>query len=230
MELIVDSNEPKFFAENIECEVKALPEGDFWIVGNDKKVVIERKTWDDAYNSWVQKRLEEQVSRIIENHKDYILLIEGNKQSSRLWRSKQFHQLDSLQKFLNRMSVEAIPVIYTSSKKDTCSYLTYLSKRIEGGEYGKLIRKTTILKSSRNKYHNIMSMIPGITIERSKKLYDLFNSLPDFINNIEKAIELDAENKRWITNVKKIQAFIEEEWGTTPNQEIIKLVPQDEGQ
>ena len=75
-----------------------------------------------------------------------------------------------------------------------------------------------------------MSMIPGITIERSKKLYDLFNNLPEFINNIEKAIELDAENKRWITNVKKIQAFIEEEWGTTPNQEIIKLVPQDEGQ
>ena len=66
-----------------------------------------------------------------------------------------------------------------------------------------------------------MSLIPGITIDRSKKLYDLFDSLPDFINNTEKAIMLDENNKRWHTNVKKIQSFINENWKLTPEREII---------
>ena len=218
MVLSVDSNEPSYFGNNLECEIKPLPEGDFWIEINERRIVVERKTWDDAYNSWMQKRLEEQISRILENHEDYILLIEGNKQSSRLWRNKQFHQLDSLQKFLNRMSLEAIPVIYTSSKKDTCSYLNYLSKRVEEGKFMHLIRKTTVLKSSRNKYHNIMSMIPGITIDRSKSLYDFFDSLPDFINNVERAKELDEENKRWHTNVDKIKIFIDRAWEIIGNE------------
>jgi ERCC4-type nuclease len=221
MVIFVDSQEPPHFCNNLDCEVKALPEGDFWIELKGKRVVIERKTWDDAYNSWMQKRLEEQISRILENHDDYILLIEGNKQSSRLWRNKQFHQLESLQKFLNRMSLEVIPVIYTTSKRDTCSYLNYLSKRIDSGEYMHLIRKTTVLKSSRNKYHNIMSLIPGITIERSKLLFDLFDDLPDFINNVDKAITLDSENKRWITNVRKIKEFILCSWENTPERELI---------
>jgi len=222
MAIIIDSNEPPHFKNHLEAETKGLPEGDFWIEsGEEQRIIVERKTWDDAYNSWKQNRLEEQVSRIISKHSDYVLVIEGNKQGSRLWRNKQMNQLKGLQKFLNRMSLEAIPVVYTSSKNDTCDYLRYLEKRLIEGKYRKIIKKTTVLKSSRNKYHNIMSLIPGITIDRSKKLYDLFDSLPDFINNTEKAIMLDENNKRWHTNVKKIQSFINENWKLTPEREII---------
>lgn len=222
MAIIIDSNEPPHFKNHLEAEIKGLPEGDFWIEsGEEQRIIVERKTWDDAYNSWKQNRLEEQVSRIISKHSDYVLVIEGNKQSSRLWRNKQMNQLKGLQKFLNRMSLEAIPVVYTSSKNDTCDYLQYLERRLIEGKYRKIIKKTTVLKSSRNKYHNIMSLIPGITIDRSKKLYDLFDSLPDFINNTEKAIMLDENNKRWHTNVKKIQSFINENWKLTPEREII---------
>ena len=222
MRLLIDSKEPPHFNKHIEGEVVALKEGDFWLEDdNDRRIVVERKTWDDAYNSWKQNRLEEQVARILENHDDYVLLIEGNKQSSRLWRNKQMNQLKGLQKFLNRLSVEVIPVVYTTSKNDTCDYLQYLHKRLIEGSYQKLIKKTTVLKSSRNKYHNIMSLIPGITIERSKALYDMFDGLPDFINNTEKALLLDENNKRWHTNVGKIIAFIQEEWTTTPEQIII---------
>ena len=222
MAIIIDSNEPPHFKNHLEAETKGLPEGDFWIEnGEEQRIIVERKTWDDAYNSWKQNRLEEQVSRIISKHSDYVLVIEGNKQSSRLWRNKQMNQLKGLQKFLNRMSLEAIPVVYTSSKNDTCDYLQYLERRLIEGKYRKIIKKTTVLKSSRNKYHNIMSLIPGITIDRSKKLYDLFDSLPDFINNTEKAIMLDENNKRWHTNVKKIQSFINENWKLTPEREII---------
>ena len=68
-----------------------------------------------------------------------------------------------------------------------------------------------------------MSLIPGITIERSKALYDLFDDLADFVNNTEKAILLDENNKRWITNVGKIKEFVEQEWTITPEREMITI-------
>ncbi len=51
-----------------------------------------------------------------------------------------------------------------------------------------------------------MSLIPGITVQRSKALYNEFDSLRDFFINIEKAKNVD-EKKRWHTQVNKIQTF-----------------------
>ena len=51
-----------------------LPEGDIWI-GNKNPIVIERKTWDDAYTSWMSKRVEDQIARIIENHDNSLNLL-----------------------------------------------------------------------------------------------------------------------------------------------------------
>ena len=92
------------------------------------------------------------------------------------------------------MSVEAIPVVFTESKNDTIKYVKYLAERIIKEDFKVLVRKTTVVKSSRNKHHNIMSAIPGITIQRSKALYNHFNSLGDFFANAEKAIEIDDKN------------------------------------
>lgn len=200
-----------------EWSIEPLPYGDIWL--ND--VVIERKTWDDAYTSWVSKRLEDQVSRIIENTDNGILLIEGKLNQSWIWRNKKnYSQIKGLQKFLNRLSVEAIPVIFTDSKKDTINYVKGLQGRIENEEFRVLVRKTTVVKSSRNKYHNIMSLIPGITIDRSKKLFDKFDSLRDFFQNTPKAKEVD-DKKRWHTQVDKVEQFIIEPWGLTQEREVI---------
>ena len=65
-----------------------------------------------------------------------------------------------------------------------------------------------------------MSLIPGITIDRSKKLYNHFDSLEDFIVGIERAKEVD-DKKRWHTQVNKIEAFIKQEWGETKEREVI---------
>ena len=159
---------------------------------------------------------------MIEKTDNGILLIEGKLNQSWIWRNKKnYSRIQGLKKFLNRMSVEAIPVVFTDSKNETIKYVESISQRIQNNDFKVLVRKTTVVKSSRNVYHNMMSLIPGITIDRSKKLYDLFDSLPDFINNTEKAIMLDENNKRWHTNVKKIQSFINENWKLTPEREII---------
>lgn len=218
MKVIVDVHED--FKE--ESWITApLNEGDILIDGDEYSVLIERKTWDDAYTSWCSKRLEDQVSRILENTDNGILLIEGKLNQSWIWRNKKnYSRIQGLKKFLNRMSVEAIPVVYTESKNDTVKYVKGIMKRIESGDFRVLVRKTTVVKSSRNKYHNILSSIPGITIARSKVLYNHFESLADFFSNVERAKEVD-EKKRWNTQVNKIKKFIEEPWGETPQREII---------
>jgi len=221
MKVKIDTHEPDDFLSIKDSESYPLKEGDFLIQVEGKKVIIERKTWDDAYTSWSSKRLEDQISRMIENYDDCILLIEGKWNQSYTWRkSKNYSRIKGLQTFLNRISVEAVPVIYTDSKNDTIKYIEGLVKRIESGDYKILVRKTTVVKSSRNKYHNIMSLIPGITIDRSKVLYNHFNSLEDFIVGVERAKEVD-DKKRWHTQVNKIEAFIKQEWGETKGREVI---------
>lgn len=207
--------------DEIEWDIEPLPYGDIWV----EDVVIERKTWDDAYTSWASKRLENQISRILEHTDNGILLIEGKLNQSWIWRNKKnYSQIAGLKKFLNRMSVEAIPVVYTESKGDTVRYVESLIKRIETGDFRTLVRKTTVVKSSRNKYHNILSLIPGITIDRSKTLFNHFNNLQEFFLNPEQSKEVD-DSKRWHTQVDKIQTFIETQWGDTPEREVITTKP-----
>jgi ERCC4-type nuclease len=169
----------------------------------------------------MSKRLEDQISKMIETYDDYILIIEGKWNQSYIWRkSKNYSKIKGLQTFLNRMSVEALPVVYTDSKNDTMKYIKNLGNRIVNDEYKMLVRKTTVVKSSRNKYHNIMSLIPGITIDRSKALFNEFDSLRDFMNNTQRAKNVD-EKKRWHTQVNKIETFIEEPWGETEERKVI---------
>lgn len=204
-----------------EWDKAPLSEGDILVENDEYSVLIERKTWDDAYTSWCSKRLEDQVSRILEKTDNGILLIEGKINQSWMWRNKKnYSRIQGLKKFLNRMSVEAIPVVFTESKNDTVKYIETVADRIEKGDFRVLVRKTTVVKSSRNKHHNIMSAIPGITIDRSKALYNHFDSLQDFFMNTEKAKQVD-DKKRWHTQVNKIIGFITEPWGETPEREVI---------
>jgi ERCC4-type nuclease len=220
MRVIVDSYEGKKLAEKMDAELQPLKEGDIHIIGSERTIVIERKTWNDAYTSWQTKRLENQISNMVEKHDDCILLIEGRLQNSRLWRQRKYALVRMLQRFLNRMSAEVLPVVYTDSKNDTINYVESLKTRLESGDYKTMIRKTVVLKSSRNIYHNIMSLIPGITIERSKKLYDHFDNLSDFVNNFETAKETD-NSKRWHTQCEKIKKVIDTKWETTTDREVI---------
>ena len=73
--VLVDSHEHgsvRAMAELIlNAEIETLSEGDFWVLGtdfdnNELSVRVERKTWSDAYGSFNSKRLQEQVSRLIE--------------------------------------------------------------------------------------------------------------------------------------------------------------------
>ena len=74
----IDIHEDAWFALHLDGVHQALPEGDFKIVADDKVWLVERKTWGDAYSSWTNKRLQNQISRMVENCDNYVLLVEGS--------------------------------------------------------------------------------------------------------------------------------------------------------
>ena len=67
---------------------EALPYGDIWI-GKENPAIVERKTWDDAYNSWQSNRLDAQITEILKNTDKGIILIEGKLNNSWIWRNKK---------------------------------------------------------------------------------------------------------------------------------------------
>ncbi|MDA8718606.1 hypothetical protein N9M03_00235 [bacterium] len=220
-QVFVDSHEHgsvRAMAELIlNAEIKTLSEGDFWVIGTgfDKQpltVKVERKTWSDAYGSFNSKRLQEQVSRLIESAADTsgvrtVLLIEG---SPRDIYGVSPDRIRSLQQHLNRLSVESLPVVYTESMDETFRYLNSVIARVKAGEFGSLVRPVTVVSSTRNKHHALLEQIPKVGRTTGKKIYNHFDSLADFViafeSNPPAGIKPDSVAYQTILN------FITESW------------------
>lgn len=120
MKIIVDSKES---AQNkatcqmlLNATIENLPEGDIIVENDDgKRWVFERKTWADAHSSWTNKRLQNQISRMVENCENYVLLVEGSPNQV----YGDANSVRGLQTFFNRVCVEVCPVIYTESFDET---------------------------------------------------------------------------------------------------------------
>ena len=80
---VVDIHEDAYFALQLNGEHEALPSGDFKLSAPDREqyVLVERKTWTDAYSSFRTRRIEDQLSRMLLETPNAILLIEGNQKS-----------------------------------------------------------------------------------------------------------------------------------------------------
>ncbi len=220
-QVFVDSHEHgsvRAMAELIlNAEIKTLSEGDFWVVGTgfDKQpitVKVERKTWSDAYGSFNSKRLQEQVSRLIESASSDtsvrpVLLIEG---SPRDIYGVNPDRIRSLQQHLNRLSVESLPVVYTESMDETFRYLNSVIARVKANEFGSLVRPVTVVSSTRNKHHALLEQIPKVGRTTGKKIYDHFNSLGDFVTAFES--NPPAGIKPGSVAYQTILNFITESW------------------
>ena len=213
----VDIHEDPYFALQLNGEHKALPCGDFKLAIPDREncVLIERKTWTDAYSSFRTRRIEDQLARMLIETPNAILLIEGNQKS--LYTNDK-NQLENLISFLNRMSAEICPVVYTTGTSGTARYLKVLEIRVSSGEYGRLVRKPTIVSSSRNKHHALLESIPGIGRASAKKLHTMFDSLADFISQMHNA---DPDTSPLVSQIgpakfEKLKKFIDAKWPNKP--------------
>ena len=220
MRIIVDSKESAKTKQACEmllnAEILNLSEGDFIIDDEEGTTwTFERKTWGDAYSSWQSKRLQEQVSRMVEKCDNYILLVEGS------WTDvyAEPDRIKGLQTFFNRMCVEVCPVIYTESFDETIRYLRSLSLRVKDETVNTLVRPVTVVTSTRNKHHAMLEQIPRVGRTTAKKIHNGFADIKDFVNNWEEAPERGvAKGVAWQT----IDDFLNTVWSEVVQQVIIK--------
>ncbi len=228
--VIVDSHEHgriKAMSEMLlNAEVAPLECGDFRVEGQgfDEQpitVLVERKTWSDAYGSFNSKRLQNQVSRLIEAAVEEssirpVLLVEG---SPRDIYGVNGDRIRALQQHLNRLSVESIPVIYTESIDETFRYLNSVVHRVKSQEFGSLVRPVTVVTSSRNKHHAMLEQMPKVGRTMGKKIYDNYDSLQDFVNNFEANPVIGSHTKAY----QAILDFITATWGEAKSETITKM-------
>jgi ERCC4-type nuclease len=209
--LIVDVHEGEFLATISNADERtALSVGDFLLDTGTKETswILERKTWGDGLTSWKSKRLQDQISRMVEEYDNYAVVVEGRPED---FFSSQEHDWKSFRSFLNRVSLETCPVIYTDTVTETMQVIHSLKKRIEEGTAHHFVRPVTVVKSSRNEHHNLLQSIPGIGREKAKKLYELYGSLSEVFTDWERA----KDNKVVVAKTwEKVNSFMTEEWIT----------------
>ena len=225
MKITVDSkesaNNKKAFQIMLNAEIANLPEGDIIVEDEKTKKVwtFERKTWSDAYNSWSSKRIQHQISRMVENCDNYILLIEGSPKSI----YGKPDSIKGLQTYFNRMCVEVCPVIYTESFDETIRYIRSFSLRVKDESVNTLVRPVTVVTSTRNKHHALLEQIPRVGRSTAKKIYNSYDNLTDFVTKWAEA------PKRGITkgaNWQAVDDFINTTWKVTEAKVIIKKGPE----
>ena len=231
----VDSYEPALLADSLGVERTALKAGDLRLTHEGETILIERKTWDDAYGAWQSQRLEAQIAKMLEADCPVILLVEGTPADA--WvsggtddvssflaevggKSQGSNRYRQLRKFLMRMNVEVLPVVFTDDMSETVAYVTSLHRRLESGDFGYLVRKVTVVKSSRSVHHNMLQLIPGISLERSKQLFTSADNWIDLVTNWEQIATSVDERTRWQNTAKRLKSFWTESW-TDREREVI---------
>tara|TARA_R110000851_G_scaffold275529_3_gene428138 strand:- start:212 stop:928 length:717 start_codon:yes stop_codon:yes gene_type:complete len=217
--VIVDSNEGDLLPPMVHAEEKRrLEVGDILIQDNvgTNTWIFERKTWGDGLNAWKSKRLQDQISRMIELHDNYALIVEGRPSDFYAPNPDDWGHFRS---FLNRVSVEVCPVVFTDSIMETARYINAFKLRLEDDTQGHFVRPVTAVKSSRNAHHNLLQAFPGIGREKAKKIYELYPNLKTMMSSwVFAKDEGVIKGKTWIN----VEAFLNKSWGSQSEKPLIR--------
>jgi len=181
--IIVDSREKNsmvlanLIEKGANTEIKKLEVGDYQI----GKIIIERKTRSDFYNSIKSGHLKEQV-KSLKTQDHPLLILEEDK--------NKFCEIN--QNVIKGMKLSLnihhrIPIINSTCEKETAEILIKISEK----EY-----KTTptnprkIPKSIQEQRRFILEAFPGIGPKASQKLLEKFTNLRDIFNAEQKEIEI----------------------------------------
>ena len=131
MAIVLDNREHSLISLLPTATVQQLPVGDAWIkVGEQTKLVVERKTTADFEASFLDGRYREQRTRLLafcaEQKAKALYILEGGLDGRR-------RSLDrpALQKLIHRLLLRyGVAVYFTKSTEDTAATLTLLSQQL----------------------------------------------------------------------------------------------------
>lgn len=159
--IVVDDREPKGIKKLFRI-VRRLSRGDFQILVDDTKLVVERKTISDFWNSLKSGRLNEQLS-----HSD-ILIVEY------LYIPKKI-DWERVYDTINGVSVHH-PVLLSRNALHTKKILLRLEEKLREGTFG-VMRVRTVDRTLTDPRLGVLMKLPGIGEDRAKKVLQHYGSL-----------------------------------------------------
>jgi crossover junction endonuclease MUS81 len=194
----------KYFEDykpDINYTITNLTIGDFVLKdSNDIYYIIERKTIMDLASSITDGRFREQKQRLLDSigtPDKIVYILEGTKNQNKFGSiSKPI--IDS--SILNLIFRHKYKVIHTSNDVSTYETLLSLYKKLKMKELDKLPDTTMkIIKKSdaitNNMFAHMLSVIPGVSMNISKKITETYTTLPILINTYEKIVDISEREK-----------------------------------
>lgn len=195
IELIKDKKE----VNQIVCN---LIIGDFIIKNQDNEILyaIERKSVKDLCASIIDGRFREQKDRLLQSIQDpakIIYIIEGKKDTSQGITKNTINS-----SILNLIFKHQYKVIFSESKQDTVDIILSLCKKIINNELVmsintlqplKFIKKSKSLND--NIFINMLSAIPGVSINIAIKIKEKYNNMHYLINEYNNCDSKDYSYK-----------------------------------
>ena len=185
--ITIDTNEAESFmyeyltSNQYPTERKRLDVGDVMISSDDRKIVLERKTWTDMSASLCDGRWHEQKSRMLneDGTTKFGYVIEGHILD---WNSHSFHCINSNAMWgalIKTQIRDDMYVFHTVDKNATCLLLKYLYENLVKGEFkikeAKIVtgtnkRKKNNLQDHDNLYKAMLCTIPGVSKKKADSI------------------------------------------------------------
>lgn len=165
-------------ASNVEIGLKHLDCADYVL---SDRVAVEIKTAEDFVQSIVDNRLLNQLENLAFNYSKPIILIEGDKN---LYELRAVHP-NAIRGMMATIAVDyGIPIIFTSSPKETSEFLIAIAKREQSNnknEFNPHNGKKP--KSLEEQKIYFISALPKIGPKMAKKLFDRFGNIKALVNS-----------------------------------------------
>lgn len=193
----------------IPYKISNLPIGDFiFKIPNEESIIyiIERKTILDLASSITDGRFREQKQRLLDSigtPDKIIYLLEGNKNLKKFG-SIPKSIIDS--SILNLILKHQYKVIHTLNDVETYETLISLYSKLSSKDFGKissvpakLVKKSD--STSQNILINMLSVIPGVSVNIASKIALQYKTLPHLINEYNNLIDL-KEKEELLSNIQ----------------------------
>jgi ERCC4-type nuclease len=189
--IVCDSREPVDYQMLADC-VYLLPYGDYWIMYKDKKLVCERKTLIDLYESVQNARLNHQIVNA------NIILIELSVHLPR----------NIFQKLNSENTLDIINGIATHHSialslgiEHTFRILRRIEKKLREGTYGELVLKPTRVINYSNSHIAVLAQIPCIGIELAYRIYRTYGTLRNAFDHISNWNEIEGIGEKKLNRI-----------------------------
>lgn len=187
----------------IQYKISNLPIGDFiFKMPNEESIIyiIERKTILDLASSITDGRFREQKQRLLDSigtPDKIIYLLEGNKNLKKFG-SIPKSIIDS--SILNLILKHQYKVIHTLNDVETYETLISLHSKLSSKDFGKitsvpakLVKKSD--STSQNILINMLSVIPGVSVNIASKIALQYTTLPHLINEYNNLIDIKEKEE-----------------------------------